>query len=152
MTPNDNDKFNVGRFLESDVILQNSVRESMGKVAKAFHEVSEKDPHGLDPHAPGAKLDEGKPMAGILMEFGLALLEVAKVCTHGAQKYSRGGWQHAEDGVNRYTDAMVRHCLKEYMEDRDKDSGLLHASQVAWNALARLELMLRDKADRNNIE
>lgn len=105
----------------------------------------EKDPTGLNPHQLlGAKLDDGKPMAGLLLDFGLALLEVSKVSTYGAKKkYSRGGWQHVEDGENRYTDALLRHLIAERYEERDAESDLLHAAQTAWNALARLELKMR---------
>jgi hypothetical protein len=103
----------------------------------------EKDPLGIDQHAPGAKLDKGKPMAGLLQDFGLALLEVAKVSTFGAQKYSVRGWEQVPDGASRYSHAMIRHWLLE-RQGIDKDSGLLHMSQTAWNALARLELALRD--------
>jgi hypothetical protein len=105
----------------------------------------EKDPTGRQAHDPGAKLDAGKPMAGLLQQFGRALMEVSKVGTYGAKKYSVGGWQHVPDGVGRYTDAMVRHFLTENRETFDAESGLLHAAQTAWNALARLELMLRGK-------
>jgi hypothetical protein len=107
--------------------------------------VNETDPTGRLAHEPGAKLDSGKPMAGVLLDFGLALLEVAKVGTFGAKKYSRGGWQHVPDGVNRYTDALMRHLLAEQGESHDHESGLLHAAQAAWNSLARLELMLRQE-------
>jgi hypothetical protein len=107
----------------------------------------EKDPYGVDQHAPGAKLDGGKILAGTLSDFSLALTEVAKVFTYGAKKYSRGGWQHAPDGETRYYDAMWRHILKEPSSTFDEESGLLHAAQVAWNALARLELMLRRMRD-----
>jgi len=105
----------------------------------------EKDPNGLSPHDPGSKLDEGKPMASLLAMFGLALLEVSKVGTFGAKKYSRGGWEHVSNGFERYSDAMWRHLLKEHLESIDPDSGMLHAAQTAWNALARLELMLRER-------
>lgn len=104
---------------------------------------AEFDPNGTDPHAPGAKLDEGKVKAGILSQFSLALLAVAEVCTHGAEKYSRGGWQTVPDGVERYTDAKWRHILRGEHEERDPDSQLLHAAHEAWNALAILELKLR---------
>jgi hypothetical protein len=103
----------------------------------------EKDPTGRKAHQPGAKLDDGKPMAGLLQDFGLALLAVSTVGTFGAKKYSRGGWQHVPNGVNRYTDAMMRHFLQEIYDEVDGDSGLSHAAQTAWNALARLELKLR---------
>ena len=107
--------------------------------------MKQKDPNGLDPHAAGAKLDEGKPMAGILGDFGLALGAVAEVGTFGAKKYSRGGWQSVENGIERYTDATWRHLLKENREPNDKDSGLSHAAHMTWNALARLELMIRNQ-------
>jgi len=105
--------------------------------------MSEHDPHGIDPHAPGAKLDAGKIMAGVLEDFALALLAVAEVGTHGAQKYSRGGWQSVPNGEERYTDAGWRHALKGRHEERDQDSGLLHDAHKAWNVLAALELKLR---------
>jgi len=105
-------------------------------------------PTGLAPHEPGAKIDAGKPLAGVLGEFGLALLEVAKVGTFGAEKYSRSGWQHATDGSIRYNDAMWRHLLLEHVEACAPDSGLLHEAHVAWNALARLELKLRMRQTR----
>ena len=99
----------------------------------------------ISQHTPGAKLDEGKPMAGLIGDFGLALTAVAEVGTFGAKKYTRGGWQYVEDGEVRYRDAMWRHLLKENQETVDPDSGCAHAAQVAWNALARLELLLREE-------
>ena len=42
---------------------------------------------------------------------------------------------------------MLRHLLAEMRgEDVDPDTGLLHAAHTAWNALARLDLMLREPA------
>lgn len=94
-------------------------------------------------------MDGGKPDASLLQQFGRALLAVAEVGTFGARKYTRAGWRSVDDGVNRYTAAMFRHALQEGYEERDTDSGLRHAAQTAWNALARLELMLaeEEKAD-----
>jgi hypothetical protein len=41
---------------------------------------------------------------------------------------------------------MLRHLLQEKTEGRvDKETGLLHSAQVAWNALARLQLQLMDE-------
>ena len=105
---------------------------------------AESDPFGKDPCEPGAKLDKGKPKAGVLSDFGLALLEVARVGTYGAEKYSRSGWVEVPDGEIRYTDAMWRHLLAEKEEETDEESGFLHEAHVAWNALARLELKLRE--------
>lgn len=103
----------------------------------------EQDPTGQDLHTYGAKADAGKVKAGVIADFGLALLAVAEVGTHGADKYTRGGWQHVPNGQERYTDAMWRHLLKAGQEEFDRDSGLSHAAHAAWNALAVLELEIR---------
>lgn len=103
----------------------------------------ESDPMGLKPTDPGAKLDSGKLMAGVLFDFSRALTEVAKVGTFGANKYSRGGWLSVKDGEIRYFDAMVRHLLAMNTQEVDVDSDCLHLAQVAWNALATLEFKLR---------
>lgn len=102
----------------------------------------EKDPMGFDQHAPGAKLDAGKPMASLLLDMSRALKAVAEVGTFGARKYTRGGWLEVPNGKERYTDALLRHLLEESSSTTDKDSGLRHAAHAAWNALARLELEL----------
>jgi len=106
----------------------------------------DKDPNGLDQHEPGAKLDDNKILAGILADFSNALLEVAKVGTFGAKKYARSGWQSVPNGIERYTDALWRHLLTEKVNETDDESNLLTASHLAWNALARLELILRKKS------
>ena len=108
----------------------------------------QQDPNGIAQHAPGAKLDAGKePMHLILHAIPRTLLEVCKVGAYGAAKYSENGWLTVPQGVTRYTDAMFRHALREGMETHDEESGLLHAAQVAWNALARLELMLQQSSN-----
>jgi len=107
----------------------------------------EVDPKGLNKGDLGAKFDDGKPRcAEILGMFAHALWEVSKVGTFGADKYTMGGWQHVEEGVTRYSNAGMRHFLKEAMgEEVDKDSDLLHLSHEAWNGLAKLELYLREQ-------
>jgi len=107
----------------------------------------EKDPNGIAANAPGSKLDAGKAGAfqGLIGYFPQALLAVATVSTFGAGKYTWGGWRTVPNGVKRYSDAMVRHLIYEGQgETTDKDSELLHAAHTAWNALARLELMLNE--------
>ncbi len=100
----------------------------------------------------GAKFDQKKPKAGVLLDFGLALLEVAKIGTFGIEKYSRGSWSHVQDGQIRYSDALMRHLLAENQSKFDSDSNLLHAAHAAWNALARLELMLRKEQNKEKKE
>lgn len=108
--------------------------------------VPEYDPTGRAPGDPGAKLDAGKPRISLIINgFPRALWAIAEVATYGAQKYSDGGWQHVPNGQERYFDAGLRHMLKKAMgEDYDADSGLLHLKQEAWNAMAKLELYLRE--------
>lgn len=104
----------------------------------------EKDPHGIDQHAPGSKLDSGKQLAGVLLDFSRALSKVADIGTFGAQKYTRRGWEAVPNGEERYTDAMVRHLLKHGQgEEFDPDHGIEHLAAVIWNACAALELKLR---------
>lgn len=61
----------------------------------------------------------------------------------GANKYAWKGWEKADNGFDRYSDALVRHISKEAVELLDPDSKLTHAAHTAWNALARLELLTR---------
>lgn len=99
---------------------------------------------------PGTKLDAGKPRLGLVfMTMARALQEVGEVATFGANEYSDDGWLAVPDGERRYTDAMLRHLMKEAVgEERDAKSKLRHAAHTAWNALARLDLMIRrEEAD-----
>jgi hypothetical protein len=127
------------------VIMQHDKYDSVQAVVeKARRErLIEHDPGGLKPSDPGAKLDAGKTMAGVLADFPRALKAVAEVGTFGAKKYSRGGWQSVSRGVERYTDAMWRHLLEDGIHPMDADSSLLHLSHACWNCLAVLELKLR---------
>lgn len=106
---------------------------------------AEKDPHGKSQHERGAKLDAGKPrLSMVLGGFSRALRAVGEVGTLGAIEYTDDGWTHVPNGEQRYTDAMLRHYFDE--QDKgllDKKSGKLHAAHCAWNALARLDLLLR---------
>jgi hypothetical protein len=108
--------------------------------------MKEADPNGLRPSDAGAKLDSGKIEADQLLGmFSRALTAVAGVGSFGARKYSMGGWQSVENGQERYADALMRHWLKmKGGEEVDPDSGLLHHAHLAWNALATLELKLRN--------
>lgn len=101
----------------------------------------EKDPNGLSAHAPGAKLDAGKPFAGLIMDFGPALKAVVAVGTFGARKYSRGGWKSVPDAIQRYTDAKFRHELDLACgETHDPESGYPHDWHVLWNQMAIVTL------------
>lgn len=100
--------------------------------------------------AGSTKYDGGKSpiYRGVISYFPRAISAVATVSAFGADKYAWGGWKDVPDGYNRYSDAMVRHLGYEAEgQDVDSDSGLLHAAHTAWNALARLELWLREEEE-----
>lgn len=106
----------------------------------------EADPNGIDAHTPGAKLDLNKPNCDLVFGgFATALLEVAKVGTFGAAKYTPHGWKSVPNGVERYRSAAYRHLLSTGFLDRD--SGLPHLAQAAWNCLAALELTMNHEND-----
>lgn len=105
----------------------------------------EADPHGKNPHEPGAKMDAGKVRPALVLGgFAAALEAVVKVGTDGANKYTDNGWRDVPNGFARYDDAARRHTIKrDKGETHDTDSGSLHLAHEAWNALARLELYLK---------
>lgn len=110
------------------------------------------DPNGKDPKEGGAKLDAYKSpiFQGLFDYFPLACLEVAKVSAEGAKKYSWKGWETVPDGINRYQNALGRHMLLQSVEgEYDYDTGMLHKAQMAWNALATLELWLRQNKEQH---
>lgn len=106
----------------------------------------EADPLGKSAKEAGSKLDAGKIRMGLVLGgFARALKEVARVGTFGANKYTDNGWMSVPNGQARYTDALYRHLNSEAQgETHDVDSNLLHAAHAAWNALARLDLMVRE--------
>jgi hypothetical protein len=114
-------------------------------ITEAFHAL-ESDPSGIDQYAAGAKLDAGKNRLGLVLgAFSRALTCVGKVGTYGANKYTDNGWLSVERGQERYTDALYRHLLKEASgEECDQGTNIYHAAHSAWNALARLELIIRE--------
>jgi len=118
-----------------------------GKRRLIRQRIPESDPAGIDQHQPGAKLDAGKTLAGVLLDFGNALERVARVGTFGAEKYTRGGWQSVKDGPQRYEDALMRHLLElRNLEGIDHQTGMPHLWHAAWNILAIIELQERSNA------
>ena len=77
----------------------------------------------------GRKFDGGKLEYGLLPP--LALKEVVKVLTFGAQKYERDNWQKVPDSKRRYFDALQRHtwAWKEG-EKLDPESGIHHLAHA----------------------
>lgn len=104
----------------------------------------ESDPNGLKQGDTGAKFDKGKIRVSLLKRFGLALLAVADLATGGAEKYTDHGWADVDKGVERYDDALFGHYLREMFEGCDPDMKVKHEVQTAWNALAKLQLMIEE--------
>lgn len=94
------------------------------------------------------KFDEGKPCPDLILRgMPLALLEVAKVGTFGAKKYSDDNWMGLE--TVRFRNAGQRHMLLRFTgEEYDPETHITHLAHEAWNKLAELELELR-KANSN---
>lgn len=101
----------------------------------------------------GVKNDSGKlPYYTVLFkQFPNALREVIKCSTAGHNKYHETDtdWMNflrLEDADIRYKDAMLRHMTEEgIIEDMIPYGEMTHEAAVVWNALADLEVKLRDK-------
>lgn len=95
-----------------------------------------------DLHQPGAKDDSTKPRWGLVLgAFAPALSEVVDVGTFGARKYTDGGWLSVPNGIQRYTDAALRHAAAHARGELvDPETGLSHLAHLAWNTLAILTL------------
>lgn len=120
----------------------------------------EKDPNGIAPNTPGAKLDANKApiYEGLLDYFPRACEAVANVSKYGATKYTWKGWEKVKNGINRYLNAMLRHVTKlskegewdsEAKNDPKYPADIMHRAQIAWNAMASLELKLREMENKN---
>ncbi|WP_416398108.1 dATP/dGTP diphosphohydrolase domain-containing protein [Allohahella sp. A8] len=94
-----------------------------------------------EPCNQGMKHDTGKPRTGLMVDgFALALNEVAKVTTFGAEKYAPDNWRKVDNATSRYRDAVYRHLLASAHERNDSESGLPHLAHAAWGLLVLLEL------------
>ena len=100
-----------------------------------------------DLHAPGAKDDKTKPMAGeLIIGFPHALSQLIEVATYGAYKYTRGGYLHVSNAKVRYLDAAMRHLLAYGTgQMNDRESGLPHLAHVLWNIAAIIEIGARNE-------
>lgn len=114
----------------------------------------EQDPHGIDQHAPGAKLDQGKTLAGeIIIAFPRAMESLVRVATYGAGKYSRHGFLVVPDAELRYLDAAIRHLLKYGAGEKiDQESLLPHIDHVLWNIAAIVEIGKRNEEKKSGGE
>ena len=91
-----------------------------------------KDPltESQDPnHTGGRKFDGGKLQYGLLPP--LALQDVVKVLTFGAQKYEIDNWKRVPDAKRRYFDAANRHIWAyKAGEINDDETGINHLAHA----------------------
>jgi len=102
-------------------------------------------------HVPGAKDDSEKPDLDLVLGgFAKALMEVGRVGTFGAKKYTENGWKEVPNAKRRYSSALLRHTFQSSEgELYDNDSGLLHDAHAAWNALAKLQFTILELEKRD---
>lgn len=100
--------------------------------------------------AGGKKFDGGKSPVyqGFVQYFPRAIRAVADISAFGAKKYNvpfeDQNW--ARVAVGQFEDAMARHTLDHAKGEVDaQDSKLKHLAHRAWNAMATLELALREE-------
>lgn len=137
----------MGQDIPGTINLGEWKRFDMPSTGANGEQAVESDPNGITAKQPGAKLDAGKidVTRGCFHYFPRALRAIASLSQKGAKKYSWKGWEKVPDGIHRYGAALGRHELR--IEDdftkRDPDTDEFEATAVAWNACARLELILR---------
>lgn len=84
------------------------------------------------------KYDEDKPRLALVPPS--LIMEVGKVLTFGAAKYTPNNWRLMEDTESTIS-AIDRHfCAWKSGEDLDPESGLSHLSHMATNIAFLLEL------------
>ena len=87
----------------------------------------------------GSKHDQLKPRYDLLP--AVAIDELAKVLTFGAEKYAPNSWRNVPDAKNRYRAALLRHTFAiQRGEMVDEESGLPHSAMAMCNAAFLVEL------------
>ncbi len=99
--------------------------------------------------ATAAKYQKPSVTRGVIRRFPRSLLYLAEVSAFGTRKHKvpldDKGFLDVPDAEMVYLDALGRHLCQEAIggPHNSDDDFLLHAGQAAWNALARLEVLLR---------
>jgi hypothetical protein len=81
--------------------------------------------------------------SGLFRYFPDALVAVARLSQKGNDKHNPGQPLHwSRDKSNDHADCLLRHQMDCGSLEVDPDSGELHEVEVAWRALAQLQLAL----------
>ncbi len=138
-----------GKIYQPGTITGDSDVERNMKHHEAVEGFAGKIPHDFEEHQAKSKedmkFDQEKPIAGALIDFDLALIELSKLLTLGAAKYERSSWKSVPDAEQRYYDGLWRHLLR----FDDVEGNLGHDVAVVFNALVCLQLRL--EKENNNV-
>lgn len=88
----------------------------------------------------------------VVQDMPRAIEALARVMTWalGSKGYNESDWLTVPDAIQKYHGGMHRHDNKEMRgQTFDDESGLHHAIHTAWNAMARVELILREEEAKN---
>lgn len=97
------------------------------------------------PESGGIKYDDSKPMVALIPPH--AIDEEAKVWTFGMKKYEAFNWTKGFK-YTRVLSAMLRHTLAIMRgEDRDPESGCLHAAHVRCCAAMLIEFTVQGRTE-----
>lgn len=103
----------------------------------------------IESDKPGQKDYDGKPMIHLIDND--AIIGMAEVLTHGAQKYEPNTWQNIENPIDTHYDALMRHILAwKNGEIDDPESGFSHIKHVLTNAMFLLHHENRYLRGKNN--
>ncbi len=95
-----------------------------------------------------------KPLfSGVLMYFPEALLAVAEHSKKGNDKHNPGQPMHwAKEKSTDHADCVARHLtdIGPNWDNVDEETASLHATALAWRALALLQTVLERKANPQN--
>lgn len=95
----------------------------------------------------GVKYDGEKPQMYLLPP--LATLEVGKVLTYGATKYSPDNWRRVPELQERYSSAALRHLLASMSgEDNDEETDLDHLAHAICCLMFKLEDKILNGKDK----
>lgn len=87
---------------------------------------------------------------GVLDYFPLAISEVAKCSLQGNEQHHKGSPLHWDKTKSTdHADCIARHLVDRQSKDTD---GVLHATKLAWRALALLETLLEEQQNTAAVE
>lgn len=89
--------------------------------------------------------------SGFIKYFPLAIAEVAALSKKGNDQHNPGKplhWDRSKSGDE--LDAMMRHLTDMAGGTEEDSDGVLHATKVAWRAMANLQKLLETRAEASS--